>query len=78
MCSDNILINNGFLCWASNVTGGKKSSLHQDSNPGPHAYCASSLTTELLRPDLFSTTPGYLVTNNSVLDQNFSGHWNEI
>ena len=54
MCLGNILINNGYLCWASNVTGAKKSSLNQDSNPGPHAYCASSLTTELLRPDLLS------------------------
>lgn len=34
------------------VTGGKNSSLNPDSNPGPLAFCASTLTTELLRPDI--------------------------
>nr|XP_034322691.1 uncharacterized protein LOC105323939 [Crassostrea gigas] len=36
------------------VTGGEKSSLNQDSNPGPLAYCAKALSTELLRPDILT------------------------
>ena len=46
------------------VTGGEKSSLNRDSNPGPLAYRASALPTELLRPDILtdSHTPGYPVT----------------
>lgn len=41
----------GFVLWAPNVKGGEKSSLNCDLNPGPLAYYASALTTELLRPD---------------------------
>ena len=54
----------GYLRWAPNVTGGEKSSLNRDSNPGPLAYRASALPTELLRPDILtdSHTPGYSVT----------------
>ena len=46
------------------VAGGVKSSLNRDSNPGPLAYRASALPTELLRPDILtdSHTPGYPVT----------------
>ena len=43
-----------------NVTGGEKSNLNLNSNPVPLAYHASALTTELLRPAIFtnSHTPG--------------------
>ena len=43
-----------------NFTDGEKSSLNHDSNPGPLAYRASALLTELLRPDILtdSHTPG--------------------
>lgn len=34
------------------VTGGVKFLLNRDSNPGPLAYRANALTTELLRPDI--------------------------
>lgn len=46
------------------VTGGEKSSLNQDSNPGPLAYPAKALSTELLRPDILtdSHTPVNPVT----------------
>ena len=45
-------LNNGNLSWVVNVTGGEKSSFNRDSNPGPLAYHAHALTTELLGPDL--------------------------
>ena len=46
------------------IAGGEKSNLSRDSNPGPLAYRASALPTELLRPDILtdSHTPGYPVT----------------
>ena len=46
------------------MSGGEKSSLKQDLNPGPVAYHASTLTTELLRLDILtdSHTPGYPMT----------------
>ena len=51
----------GYLQWVPNVTGGEKSCLNRDSNPGPLMYHASALPTELLRPDIltYSHTPGY-------------------
>ena len=36
----------------SHVTGGERSSLNWDLNPRPLAYHASTLTTELLRPNI--------------------------
>lgn len=36
------------------VTGCEKSCFNQDSNPGPQAYWASFLTTELVRPDILT------------------------
>lgn len=44
------------------VSGGERSSLNKDLNPGPLVYHASALTTELLRPDIMtdSNTPIYL------------------
>lgn len=49
----------GLKHWAPNMTGGEKSSLNLASNPGPLAYRVSTLTTELLRPDILneSNTP---------------------
>ena len=47
-------LDNGAPRWVPNVTGGEKSSLNRDSNPGPLAYCASALPTELLRPDILT------------------------
>ena len=35
------------------IAGGEKSNLSRDSNPGPLAYRASTLTTEPLRPLLW-------------------------
>lgn len=47
-----------------NVTGGGKSSLNRELNPGPLAYNANALTTEVLRPDMLinSHTPVNTVT----------------
>lgn len=36
------------------VKGSEKSSLNQDSNPGPLAYHLSTLTTELLSPNVLT------------------------
>ena len=49
----------------SSITGGEKSSLNWDSNPGPLAYRASNRATELLRPDILtdSLTNRYLMTH---------------
>ena len=44
----------GYLHWAPNVTGVKEPCLNWDSKPGPLAYCESTLTTELLRPDMLT------------------------
>ena len=46
------------------VTGGENSSPNRDLNPGPLAYRTSTLTTELLRPDILTDfhTHGYPVT----------------
>ena len=46
------------------VTGGEKSCLNRGSTPGPLAYCASALPTELLTPDILTDfrTPGYPMT----------------
>lgn len=38
----------------SNVTGGKKSCLSRDSNQGSLAYRISTLTAEILRPDILT------------------------
>ena len=40
--------------YSPNVAGGEKSSLNQDSNPGPLAHHASALIIELLRFDILS------------------------
>ena len=52
------------LCFGPSYLTAEKSSLNRDSNPGPLAYRASALPTELLRPDILtdSHTPGYPVT----------------
>ena len=39
-------------------TGGEKSTLNRDSNPGPLAYRAIALPTGLLRPDILIHSPG--------------------
>lgn len=44
----------GLKHWAPNMTDGEKSSLNLASNPGPLAYRVSTLTTELLRPDILT------------------------
>ena len=58
------ILYSGHLCWVPNVAGGEKSSLHQDSNPGPLAHHASALIIELWRPDILPDfhTHGYPVT----------------
>lgn len=45
-----------FVRWAQNVTGGEKSSPNRNSNPGPLAYRASTLTTEILRPKILTNS----------------------
>lgn len=55
------VVSMGFVLWAPNVRGGDKSSLNRDLNPGPMAYYASALTTELLRPD--TLTDGHTPVN---------------
>lgn len=56
------------LCWKPKVIGGEMSSLNWDSNPGPLAYRASTLTIELLRSDILtdSHTPVNLMTTEAM------------